>query len=70
MTHPDDIPAMEKALKERGISIDRLCTEASINKSTWTRWKNGVVSPTFRSWDEVVTAYRALVAPKTKEAVQ
>ena len=60
MTHPNDIPEMEDALKVAGFSVARLCEDAGINQSTWGRWKRKEFSPNFKVWERVVSAYIAL----------
>lgn len=61
-THPGQIPAMEKELREHGIPVAELCRQAGIAETTWGRWKKGVVSPTFKSWGAVSKAYQSLLS--------
>lgn len=58
--HPDNIPEMEIALAKRGIPVAEMCRMASVAETTWGRWKRKEVSPTFRSWDPVATAFLQL----------
>ncbi|WP_147435538.1 helix-turn-helix domain-containing protein [Paenirhodobacter hankyongi] len=60
-SHPDNIPEMEAALSERGISVAEMCRRASVAETTWGRWKRKEVSPTFKTWDAVGKAFRALI---------
>jgi transcriptional regulator with XRE-family HTH domain len=39
---------LEAAAKLRGLSINRLCREAGIARSTFTRWKSGKTEPQYR----------------------
>lgn len=62
-SHPDNIPKMEAALSERGISVAEMCRRASVAETTWGRWKRKEVSPTFKTWDAVGEAFKALIDP-------
>lgn len=61
-THPDRIPEMEEALRARGIPVAELCRRAKVAETTWGRWKNGTVSPTFKTWDSVSDAFARIVS--------
>jgi hypothetical protein len=37
----DQIIAIEGRLRERGVSVARLCRSAEIAQTTWVRWKTG-----------------------------
>lgn len=63
MVGPNDIPDMEKALSQRGIAVAELCRRGGIAETTWGRWKNKSVSPTFRSWDSIAAAFADLTGP-------
>lgn len=43
MTLSDEITSLEASLKASGRSIADVLAEAGVNRSTWTRWKNGDV---------------------------
>lgn len=43
MTLSDEIQGIEAEIKSRGRSIADVLTQAGVNRSTWTRWKNGEV---------------------------
>lgn len=60
--HPDRIPEMEAALRDRGIPVAELCRKAQVAETTWGRWKKKSVSPTFKSWDAVSQAYQSMIA--------
>jgi len=68
MVHPNDIPKMEAALAARGISVSAMCRKASVAETTWGRWKRGEVSPTFKTWDAVSTAYSEILRAKKQGA--
>lgn len=59
--HPNCIPQIEDALSARGITVAELCRRAGIAQTTWGRWKKGVVSPTFKTWDAVSASYHDLI---------
>lgn len=65
--HPSSIPEMERAILARGIPVAELCRRANVAETTWGRWKRGAVSPTFKSWDAVTEAYRAIIENQTQE---
>lgn len=44
MSLKEDITAIEGALSEAGANLDRMLVAAGVNRSTWTRWKNGSVT--------------------------
>lgn len=43
MTLAHEITDLETALREAGVALDGVLLSAGINRSTWTRWKNGSV---------------------------
>ena len=43
MTLSDEITALEGALRDADVPLDSVMESAGINRSTWTRWKNGSV---------------------------
>lgn len=67
--HPDNICLMEAELAKHGISVSEMCRRASVAVTTWGRWKRKEVSPTFKTWDAVVAAYRQLVPEATDDSV-
>ncbi|WP_091738887.1 hypothetical protein [Phenylobacterium immobile] len=44
MTLQNEIIEIEGALRTAGVPIDQILTQAGIDRSTWTRWKNGSVT--------------------------
>lgn len=38
-----EIAEMENALREAGVNLDAVLANAHVDRSTWTRWKNGSV---------------------------
>ncbi len=65
--HPDNILEMEAELARFGIPVSEMCRRASVAVTTWGRWKRKEVSPTFKTWDAVVVAFRQLTANKPRE---
>lgn len=53
---------MELALGRAGSSVDDLCRAAGINRSSWTRWKNGSCEPLLSTWTKVREAFSTLTA--------
>ncbi len=55
-----DIPAEAKSLevrvKEAGLRIQPILDEAQLDRSTWTRWKQGALTPRLDTWMAVQTA--------------
>ena len=47
------ITAAELRAKAIGLSIDRLCLESEIDRSTWQRWKSGKCGPLLSKWMDV-----------------
>lgn len=43
MSLQQDIEALEAELKAAGLKVDAVLAVAKIDRSTWTRWKNGSV---------------------------
>lgn len=62
MSIQDDIAAVETRLAEHGIDRRDFLAEANLHRSTWDRWKQGVVGPTRRNWDAVEEAVEKLTA--------
>lgn len=63
MLMPADIPLMERRLAEVGISVGQLCAVAGIDRSTWTRWRQGTVIPSLDNWGRAVAAFTRLSEP-------
>lgn len=53
MSIAEQVSKIERDLAARGWSPDDLCRKAGINRSTWTRWKSGVVIPNLATWQKV-----------------
>jgi hypothetical protein len=47
------ITEIEKRAAAKGIPVRRVVRAAGINVSTWSRWKSGETTPTFRLWDRI-----------------
>lgn len=64
-----EIAAFEKKVKDAGLNVADVLREASIDRSMWTRWKNGTTVPRLDNWRSMERAYDALhVAPKQEQA--
>lgn len=67
MTHPDNIPEMEKELAVRSVPVAELCRRAGIAETTWGRWKRGDFKPSFRAWSDVTREYDEIVSVEPSE---
>jgi len=54
------IAGIEATLKNRGISVARLCRRAELAQTTWVRWKSGTPAQ-LRSWNRVSAALAELL---------
>ena len=60
-----EIADLERSLREADVPLDGVITSAGINRSTWTRWKNGSVQGA--RYDTIARVREAAVAAiKTK----
>lgn len=48
---------LEEARKEKGLSVSSLSKDLGVNRTSWYRWLNGEVKPTF---EKVVEACKIL----------
>jgi hypothetical protein len=51
---------MEGALREAGVPLRALLSEAAIDRSTWTRWKASTTGPRLTNWLAVEAAFNRL----------
>lgn len=63
MATKDEVTAFEDQVNAAGLKIAAVLREAGIDRSLWTRWKNGTVEPRLVSW-------RALEAAAEKLGLQ
>ena len=59
---PEDIPQIEAELEANCATVDQLCYESGINRSTWTRWKSGATKPSLEKWLAVLDTLDRLKA--------
>jgi hypothetical protein len=62
MSTADEIAAFEKSVQDRGLRIADVLREAAIDRSMWTRWKNGSTTPRLDNWRAVERAADLLAA--------
>lgn len=43
MTLADETKTIEATLRDAGIGLEDVLAHAGVDRSTWTRWKNGAV---------------------------
>ena len=55
---------IEARLSVAGVTVNELCAEVGINRSTWQRWKNGTYKEIYISTHERVLAAADRVAPQ------
>lgn len=67
MTISEEVVQIEQDLAEKGWSPDDLCRAAAINRSTWTRWKSGAVTPNLATWQKVRDVLSGFTDPKPKK---
>lgn len=60
MSTADEITAFEKSVHDRGLRIADVLREAGIDRSMWTRWKNGSTVPRLDNWRSMERAANAL----------
>ena len=61
MSTSDEIAAFEsKVDKTPRVRIADVLREAGIDRSMWTRWKNGTTVPRLDNWRAVETAFEKL----------
>ena len=56
------ITEIEESLAEAGLTVKRLCEEAGIAETTWSRWKNGSFFPSHLKWQKIKIAFESLMA--------
>lgn len=62
MSTADEIAAFEKSVQDRGLRIADVLRAAEIDRSMWTRWKNGSTTPRLDNWRAVERAADALAS--------
>lgn len=56
MDTKNEIAEFEKAVRGAGLDIAKVLREAGIDRSMWTRWKNGTTVPRLDNWRAVEAA--------------
>lgn len=52
-----EVEEIETALKGANVPLDVVLADAGVDRSTWTRWKSGVVTGArYDTWSRVKTA--------------
>lgn len=71
MSLASEITALETDLKTDGISVDAVLVKAGVDRSTWTRWKNGsVTGARYDTMQKVRSAAAALRLPANDSSSQ
>jgi hypothetical protein len=55
-TPKQQVLALESRLKSVGVRIDDVLAAAKVDRSTWTRWKQGKLTPKLTSWQRLQAA--------------
>jgi hypothetical protein len=50
------IAQIERSLRRAKVSVNTVCREARVDRSTWTRWKTGKTEPNVKTWEKVKAA--------------
>lgn len=64
MSTSTEISEFEKRLHKSGVKIADVLREAGIDRSMWTRWKNGSTTPRLDNWRAVEKAAHKLTPSK------
>lgn len=68
MTLSDEVLATEATLRDAGVSLDEVLATADVDRSTWTRWKNGSVKGArYDTMAKIKAAVAAKIEGKTAE---
>lgn len=62
MSTTEEILALEKQARSAGFRVADILRAAGVDRSTWTRWRNGVTSPRLDNWKAVNKAVADLLA--------
>lgn len=57
-----EIVEFEKVVRGAGLGIADVLREAGIDRSMWTRWKNGTTVPRLDNWRSMEKAFETLSA--------
>lgn len=68
MSTVDEIIALERAAHAAGFRVADILRAAKLDRSTWTRWRNGVTSPRLDNWKAVHQAVKDLIASRHEAA--
>ncbi|MGV8833269.1 MAG: hypothetical protein ACOH2N_14945 [Devosia sp.] len=68
MSTTDEILALERAARIAGFRVADILRAANLDRSTWTRWRNGVTSPRLDNWRAVHKAVDHLIAGQQRAA--
>lgn len=66
MSTAEEIAAFEKSAQDRGLRIADVLREAGIDRSMWTRWKNGTTIPRLDNWRAIERAVDVLATPSPR----
>jgi hypothetical protein len=64
MNTAEEIAAFETRVSEARIKIADVLREAGIDRSMWTRWRNGTTVPRLDNWRAVESAAERLGLPR------
>jgi transcriptional regulator with XRE-family HTH domain len=68
MSTASEVAEFESRLHQQGIRIADVLKAAGVDRSMWTRWKNGTTTPRLDNWRAVERAAHDLAAAKPNEA--
>ncbi len=67
-TPKDHVVELESRLKLGGVKVHDVLVAANLDRSTWTRWKQGKLTPRMDSWMRVSAEAEARLAVSQSEA--
>lgn len=66
-TPRDHVLELEQRLKDGNVNIGEVLAEAQIDRSTWTRWKQGRFAPGMDKWLRVTSVAQKRLGPSMQE---
>lgn len=66
MSTNSEVIEFETKVRAAGITIADVLREAGVDRSLWTRWKNGTTTPRLDNWRSVERAAAKLMPSRRK----
>lgn len=55
-TSREHVLALEQRVRGAGVTVAAVLRDAKIDRSTWTRWRQGQQEPTLANWNRVLAS--------------